>query len=176
MTLRTNNKVKIITISLIVLFFILLLNIYRIATFIDEIYVPERLNERKVTFGDKEWSKNRKVFIKDLNYISSIELKHFNVYIEKGFWFNPWDRDKSVFNKNTNYPYQISFSKGDTIIAKPYSVFKILNIKKFDSIDNELLDDTCVYLKNAKLQDTLLLKIIKFDGKRDSIGYVKIWE
>jgi hypothetical protein len=171
-----STRSKIISVAAIVLFIIVILNIYNIALFIDQIYVPERLTERKVTFGDNKLSKDRNVYVKDLNYISSIKLNHFDTYIEKGFWFDPWDINKTVFNKNTNYPYQISFSKVDTTIAKPYCVFKIVNIRQFDSLDNKLLDDACVYLKKPKLEDTLVLKIIQFDKKRDSIGYIKIWE
>ena len=172
----TSAKSKTISIFAIILFIVLILNIYNIALFLDGIYVPERLTDRKVTSEEKDWSKKRNVFVKDLNYVSTIKLKYFNVYIEKGFWFDPWNINKSVFNKSTNYPYQVSFSSVDTIIAKPYCTFKIVNIHQFDSIQNDLLEDSCVYLKNPKLEDTLVLKIIRFDKKRDSIGYVKIWE
>jgi len=171
-----STKKTIISIFAITLLIVLALNFYNIAVFIDQIYTPVSLTQRKVTYGDKKWSEERKVFIKNLNYDSSIKLKGFNVYLEKGFWFDPWNINKSVFNKNTNYPYQISFTAVDTLIAEPYAIFKIVNIQKFDSIDNEFLKDACVYLKKPKLKDTLILKIIKLDQKRDSIGYVKVWE
>ena len=158
----------------ICIFFFLMFNIYNIALYFSNLYDPERLeNEnRRITFGDKETSKIRKVFIKDLNYKSNVDLKYFNVYIEKGFWWDPWDIKKSVFKNSTTYPYQVSFKNSDTLVR---GIYEIINKQQFDSIDNNILD-VCIFLKEPYLKDTITLKIVKFDKYRDSIGYVKIWE
>lgn len=135
-------------------------------------YGYERWKFRKGTYGDKKESIERGVFIKDLNYISNLDLKYFKVYFERGFKCGKHSLYETNINFKTNYPYQISMNTTDTI-NNVY--FEIVNYYNFDSINNEMLD-ICLFTEAPVLKDTIYLKAIRFDKKRDSIGYIKIWD
>ncbi len=135
-------------------------------------YGYERWKYRRVTYGDIRQSVSRKVFVKKLMYESNVDLKYFKVYLEKGYWCGYDKLDDTRFENTSKYPYQVSFNNGDTI---KNVVFNISNYNKFDSIDNNILN-VCVYLEKPYLKDTIVLKIIKFDGSKDSIGYIKVWD
>ena len=135
-------------------------------------YGYERWKYRMGTYGDKIESVNRGVFIKDLNYNSNIDLNYFKIYIEKGYWCGFHNLEETRFENKTKYPFQISLKSCDTI---KNVIFNVINSEQYDSINNEILD-VCIYLKEPRLKDTLWLKITTFDKKRDSIGYIKVWD
>ena len=127
--------------------------------------------QRMGTFGDKSESISRNVFTKDLEYTSNIHLHNFKPYIEKGYWCGVHSLEKTCFKNDTKYPYQISLNTVDTISNVE---FTIINAKKFDSINSRPLLPI-IYLKKPVLKDTIVLKILTFNLKHDSIGYIKIW-
>jgi hypothetical protein len=157
---------KILLISVILYFSVALINSYF------GWYGYERWKYRKGTYGDKTESLRRGVYIKDLKYISNVDLSYFKVYIEKGYWCSYSSLEETRFKENIKYPFQVSLKTSDSI---KNVVYKIVNYNKFDSINNNILD-ICVYLSKPSLKDTIILKIIKFDKSQDSIGYIKVWD
>lgn len=157
---------KILLISLIIYAVWILLNLYF------GWYGNEQWKYRRITYGDKNLSIKRNVFVKNLAFKSSISLNDFKVFIEKGHKYDFNGVDKIRLINNSKYPYQVSMSRADTLNKFIYS---IVNYNKFDSIDNKFLN-YCVYLDKPYLKDTIVLKIIKLYGSNDSIGYIKVWD
>jgi len=140
-------------------------------------YAYEEWKYRTGTRGDKQEAITRKVFIKDLNYKSTIELKDFTIYIERGFRFGYHGYDETRFVEDGNYRYQVSLNhlSSPKESKEHYIVFEINNPAQFDSINPDS-NAISVFLKEPHLKDTITLKIINYYAPRDSIGYVKIWE
>nr|WP_294931129.1 hypothetical protein [uncultured Flavobacterium sp.] len=131
-------------------------------------YGYEKWKPRRSTFGNKKEAIERNVFVKDLQFKSSIPIDSFNVYIEKGFRYGYTSSNNTRIIED-NWPFQVSFTtqKGINNVN-----FYIINANKFGSIDN-----LNVYIKQAKLNDTLLIGINKWNlSKWDSIGYIKVWD
>lgn len=133
----------------------------------------EKWKYDRITFGDREESIRRQVFVKDLKYYSSIKLKKFQIYIEKKYKYGYIDRLSTRFENNNKYRFQVSFDGLDSNNERFYNVY---NFKDFDSLKNELFQRPIIYLKEPVLRDTLILQILKFKNTKDSIGYIKIWE
>lgn len=128
----------------------------------------EKWKYRRTTFGNKTESVERKVFVKDLEYFSSIKLENFSVYIEKGFKYGYLGDYQTRLLENDKYPYQITFI--DKMGLNNIS-FYIINKEKF-----KLLSSSSITLKDAYLRDTLLIGIDKYTKQWDSIGYIKVWD
>lgn len=118
-------------------------------------------------------SKNRKVFIKKLNYSvspDSINFDNLNFYIEKGYKWGKHSSTQTNIIKNTNYLYQISF--------------KIKNNEYQLNFSNIIDCDSCVintyFLKERYLNDTLEIDVFKQKKTQiinfDSVGKIKIWD
>lgn len=131
-------------------------------------YGYEKWKPRRSTFGNKNEAIERKVFVKDLNYKSSVQVDSFSVFIEKGFRYGFTSSSVTRLVED-GWPYQVSFieKKGKNDIN-----YYIINGKDFGSIDNLNL-----YLKKPYLKDTLFIGINKCHlNKWDSIGYIKVWD
>lgn len=116
-----------------------------------------------------EESKNRKVFVRELNYkvtySGNLNGFHFKPYLEKGFRVsNKSMKDTHIIN-NTNFPYNISFERNKKDSIAIY--YRKEDEKKLDSFDGYW-----GYLKKNYLKDTLYLKI---DGENNHHGVIKIW-
>jgi len=131
-------------------------------------------------YGYKKWkyrvgttsileSKNRKIFVKHLNYqiVDSSNLKgfHFRPYIEKGFRYGYHSMDETRIDTYTKYPYNLSYerNKKDSIV---------LNIFPEDRVKLDSSDVNWGYLKQPYLQDTIRIKI---EGVTNQKGIIKIW-
>jgi hypothetical protein len=118
-----------------------------------------------------EESKQRKVFIRELNYqVDSVKID--NVFIEQAYTWGKWSSKETVilertdtFNKKSNYSYQI-------IIA-------------FDKIQNsdmifipETDPDRRILLKEVDIKDTLYYDVIIRDSLQriKSQKTLKVWE
>lgn len=131
-------------------------------------YGYEKWKVRRSTFGNKKESIGRGVFVNDLQFKSSIPIDNFNVYVEKGFRYGYTSSNNTRIIEDT-WPFQVSFTTKKEINNVNYY---IINANKFGSIDN-----LNIYLKQAKLNDTLLIGIDKWNlNKWDSIGYIKVWD
>ncbi|WP_140487100.1 hypothetical protein [Flavobacterium sp. GSA192] len=152
-------------------FFLFLITIFSLLFFFSNTvgwYGYEKWKDRRSTFGNKNEAIERGVFVKDLNYFSSIKLKEFNVYIERGYRYGYFNEKDTRIIKKDKYPYQLCFNLIDTINNYNYDY---VNYIDFDTIDLNL------YLKKAILEKTLYLKIQEFkNNKWDSIGYIKVWD
>jgi hypothetical protein len=133
-------------------------------------YGYDKWKYRKSTFGDKIESIQRKVFIKDLEYSSSIDLDSFNIYIEKGFRYGYNSSKDTRLSKKDIFPYQICYNiKMDT--SNIYGFDDDFKINKFDSIPS------IYFLREPKLEKPFIIKINKLQNKKwDSIGYIKVWD
>lgn len=132
-------------------------------------YGYEKWKYRRVTFGNKIESIERKVFIKDLEYYSSIDLDSFPIYIEKGYKYGYHSSRDTRLLTDSKYPYQISYKFLDSTKIISY---EIMNKNRYDSIDN-----VTVFLKKPYFSDTLKMGIYKYSSKKwDSIGYLKVWD
>lgn len=130
-------------------------------------YGYKKWEYRRTTFGNESEAKEREVFIKELQYTSSVPIKNFEVYIERGFKYG-YHSSKETRLVQGKYPYQVSFPNSQ---GKNYINFYVINSKKIDSADK-----TTVFLKNPQLKDTLLIGINKYSQQWDSIGYIKVWD
>lgn len=128
----------------------------------------EKWKYRRSTSGNKTESVNRQVFVRNLKYLSNIELDSFNIYLEKGFRYGYLSSDNTRLINDSSFPFQIVFTEN---IGVNNINFYIINNKKADS-----LDDVTIYLRQDKLKDTLLIGIDKYTTKWDSIGYIKVWD
>lgn len=114
-------------------------------------------------------SKQRKVFVKELNYtiVDSANLKgfYFKPYIEKGFRYGYHSMDETRIDHFTDYSYNLTYdrNKEDAITLDIYEEDK----KKLDSSDV-----VWGYLKNPYLKDTIRIKI---EGSGKQKGTIKIW-
>lgn len=132
-------------------------------------YGYEKYKYRRITFGNREESIKRKVFIRDLEFNSNVDLDCFRIYIEKGFKYGYHGSTYTTLIEKSNYPYQISYKFLDSIKLISYEVS---NKSKYDSVDN-----TTIFLKKPELIDTLNLKVFKYSSKKwDSIGFIRVWE
>lgn len=130
----------------------------------------EKWKYRRSTFGNKTESIERKVFVKDLKYFSSMKLENFDVYIEKGFKYGYLGDYQTRILENDKYPYQISYQieiDNDNI----YGFDDDFKSSKYDSISS------VYFLKTPKLEKAIIIKINKLVNKNwDYIGYIKIWD
>lgn len=123
----------------------------------------------RVDTGDIEKSKQRKVFVKDLNYkiIDSSNLKgfHFRPYIEKGFRYGYHSMEETRIDTYTKYPYNLIYdrNKEDSIV---------LNIFPEDKEKMDSSDVVWGYLKQPYLKDTVRIKI---EGMGKQKGIIKVW-
>lgn len=114
-------------------------------------------------------SKQRKVFVKELNYqiVDSANLKgfYFKPYVEKGFKYGYHSMEDTRIDNFSHYPYNLNYerNKKDSISLEIFSEDK----KKLDSSDV-----VWGYLKQPYLQDTIRIKI---DGAGNQKGIIKIW-
>ncbi|MEG0928955.1 hypothetical protein [Chryseobacterium sp.] len=114
-------------------------------------------------------SKQRKVFVKELNYkiVDSTNLKsfYFKPYIEKGFRYGYHSMEETRIDTYTKYPYNLSYerNKKDSIVLNIFSEDK----KKLDSSDV-----VWGYLKQSYLKDTIRIKI---EGMENQKGIIKVW-
>jgi hypothetical protein len=131
-------------------------------------YGYQKWKYRSRTTTIKE-SKQRKVFVKELNYkiIDSANLKgfYFKPYIERGFRYGYHSMEDTRIDIYTKYPYNLSYerNKRDSIV---------LNI--FPE-DKEKLDSSNVfwgYLGQPYLRDTISIEI---QGMGKQKGIIKIW-
>jgi len=123
-------------------------------------------NRSKTTSIEK--SKQRKVFVKELNYeiiYSGNKKFYFKPYLERGFKVSNKSIEDTRIITDTKYPYNISFDRNlEQSIAIYY---KKEDEKKLDSFDGYW-----GYLKQPYFKDTLHLKI---DGLKNHSGIIKIW-
>ncbi|WP_281228731.1 hypothetical protein [Flavobacterium aquiphilum] len=132
-------------------------------------YGYEKWKYRRVTFGNKIESVKRKVFIKDLEFYSSIDIDSFHIFIERGYKYGYHSAKDTRLLTNNRYPYQLSYKFLDSVNMISY---EILNKSRYDSTDN-----VTVFLKKPYLKDTLKIGIYKYSSKKwDSIGYLKVWD
>ena len=162
------KKIKLGVIILIIIFFL-----YFLSNLFFGWFAHEPWKYRRCTFGDKNLALKRKVFVKELVYKSNFNLAYFNIYIEYGHKFGIFSsNDINIIDHSDYYPYQVSLNNMDTINNV---IYEVVNYDQFDYVNNNVLD-VSLYLHEPLLKDTLLLKIIKFDKSRDSVGYIKIWD
>ncbi|MGN7757505.1 hypothetical protein ACTJIV_08500 [Chryseobacterium sp. 22532] len=116
-----------------------------------------------------QMSKNRNIFIKQLNYkiIDSAGFKNFRFtpYLEKGFKYGKHFSEDTRIIQNSSYPYNICYERNlkDSIVLR----FTEDSVKKLDSSDV-----VWGYSKTPYLKDTLMLII---EGPREHAGLIKIW-
>ena len=152
------------------------IGIYFILGFVNSFfgwYGYEKWKYRRATRGDLTESKERNVYIKNLEFklTPKNDSLEFNAFIEKGFTFGKHSSNQTdLIKSKTDFPYQVSFSQKDTLNKV---TFDLLPITKMDSIDYFV-----VYLRKPELNDTIYLKIRKWENKigTDSIGFIKIYE
>lgn len=114
-------------------------------------------------------SKQRKVFMKELNYkiVDSANLKgfYFKPYIEKGFRYGYHSMEDTRIDSFSQYPYNLSYERNikDSIVLNIFPEDK----KKIDSSDV-----VWGYLKQPYLKDTIRIKI---EGAGKQKGIIKIW-
>lgn len=125
--------------------------------------------ENRIKTEKIEESKQRKVFVKELNYkieySGNMQRFYFIPYLEKGFKVsNKSIKDTRIIAK-TKYPYNICFERNlkDSIAI----YYKKEDEKKLDSFDGYW-----GYLKRPYLKDTLYLQM---DGEDNNTGTIKIW-
>lgn len=163
-----NSGLRIIKIILLLFFTVITLN--SCFSIFDGYSGYEKWKYRRSTHGNRNESINRGVFIKDLQYKSSIKLDSFNVYIEKGYKWGFKGNHQTRLIEDVKYPYQLTFTpeKGLNNIY-----YFIINKNKFDSIDV-----SNIYLKQKYLKDTLLIGISKHISTTEShrIGCIKVWD
>ena len=163
--MRITKKIIVVTISIIG---ILLFSIW----FSSAIgwYGYEKWKYRRSTFGNKDESIARKVFVKNLNYMSNTKLDSFDIYIEKGFKYGYHSSEDTRMLENDEMPFQVTFT--DRVGLNNISYY-IINKKAYDSITA-----TTIYSKKPFLEDTLLIGIDRFNSMKqewDSIGYIKVY-
>ena len=109
------------------------------------------------------------MFVKDLKYYSTIKLKEFNAYIEKGFRYGYFSSEQTRFLKDEIFPYQLCHSEIQ---------LDTLNIYSFESNINTPYDSiSLLFLKTPKLEKEYVIKVSKLVNKKwDSIGYIKVWD
>lgn len=116
-----------------------------------------------------EKSKQRKVFVKELNYkiVDSANLKgfYFKPYIEKGFRYGYHSMEKTRIDHFSQYPYNLSYERNlkDSIVLNIFPEDK----KKVDSSDI-----VWAYLKQPSLKDTIRIEI---EGMGKQKGIIKVW-
>lgn len=114
-------------------------------------------------------SKQRKVFVKELNYkiVDSANLKgfYFKPYIEKGFRYGYHSMEDTRIDNFSYYPYNLSYERNikDSIVLNIFPEDK----KKLDSSDI-----VWGYLKKSSLQDTIRIEI---EGMGKQKGIIKVW-
>ncbi|MFZ4927870.1 hypothetical protein [Chryseobacterium sp. Mn2064] len=114
-------------------------------------------------------SKNRYVFVKQLNYkiVDSAGYKnfHFTPYFEKGFKYGKHSSEDTRIIHNSAYPYNICYERNlnESITLR----FTEDSVKKLDSSDA-----VWGYSKTPYLKDTLTLII---EGRHKHTGLIKIW-
>jgi hypothetical protein len=129
----------------------------------------EKWKPRRSTFGNIKESVDRKVFIRKMNYTSSLELKNFNVYIERGFRYGYFSSEQTRLLKNDKFPFQLCYNQIEIDTINNYSFESNINTP-YDSI-------SVLFLKNPKLEKEYVIKISKLVSKKwDSIGYIKVWD
>ena len=136
-------------------------------------YGYEKWKYRRATRGDYSESKGRDVFIKNLEFefTPNNDSLRFNAFIEKGFTYGKHSsKQTDLIKTKTDFPYQVSFSQKDTLNKV---TFDLLPITQTDSLDYFV-----VYLRKPELNDTIYLKIRKWENKigTDSIGFIKIYD
>jgi len=123
----------------------------------------------RVHTSNIEKSKQRKVFIKELEYkiVDSANLKGFSFkpYIEKGFRYGYHSMEDTRVDNFSHYPFNLNYerNKKDSISLDIFPDDK----KKLDSSDA-----VWGYLKQPYLKDTVRIKI---DGAGNQRGIIKIW-
>ena len=114
-------------------------------------------------------SKQRKVFVKELNYkiVDSANLKgfYFKPYIEKGFRYGYHSMEDTRIDTYTRYPYNLSYERN-----KKDSV--VLNIFPEDKEKLDSSDAVWGYLKQPYLKDTIRIEI---EGAGKQKGIIKVW-
>ena len=140
-------------------------------------YGYEKWKYRRCTYGNRDESIERKVFIKDLGVISNIKLDSFNIYIERGFKYGYHSSEKTRFEINGSFPFQISFTD------RTNSNNTVYYITQYKKSENDSIAET-LYLKKPFIKDTLIIgietcKVISeepYEIEWDSIGYIKVFE
>lgn len=114
-------------------------------------------------------SKQRKVFVKELNYkiIDSANLKgfYFKPYVEKGFKYGYHSMEDTRIDNLSNYPYNLSYERNKTDSI-------VLNILPQDKKKLDSSNVVWGYLKQPYLKDTVRIEI---EGMGKQKGIIKIW-
>ncbi|CAM1371557.1 conserved hypothetical protein [Tenacibaculum xiamenense] len=139
---------------------------------------------RRNSWGNKNESEYRKVFMKDLKTISNVKLDSFNIFIEKGYKYGFFSSNQTnLLTEKVKYPYQISHTDRTNNSKTSYSFINPRG-RNYDGIDSVGYHKE-IYLKEPKIKDTLKMSVRKFrmikeNGKDkaiwDSIGYIKVFE
>jgi hypothetical protein len=128
----------------------------------------EKGKYRRVTYGNRKESVERKVFVKDLRYSSDVDLDTFEIFIEKGYqWGRNNGNDTRLVTKS-KHPFQISFRYR---VGTNYMVYYVVKNQKFDSIT-----PLTVFLEEPYLKDTLLIGVEKYNVTWEFLGYIKVWD
>lgn len=113
-------------------------------------------------------SKERKVFIKELNYriIDSNNLKgfYFKPYIERAFRYGYHSKNEIRIDEFTKFPYNLCYEYGLKDSVAIY--IKEEDKKKLDSID-----EVWGYLSTPYLKDTINFEI----NSKNHSGIIKVW-
>ena len=115
-----------------------------------------------------EKSKQRKVFVKELNYkiVDSANLKgfYFKPYIEKGFRYGYHSMDETRIDNFTKYPYNLSYERG---LRDSVAIYLKDGYEK--NVDS--MDAVWMYFKSPTLTDTVYLEI----NSKNHKGTIKVW-
>lgn len=129
---------------------------------------------RTSSYSNREQSIEKKVFIKDLKFETNIKYLDQPIYIEKG-WKYSKDRKIGIDTiLKSQYPYQISLPV-EIIVSDSLSIEVFNTDISNDSIEHRFsekgVSNFC--LKTPTINDTIQFIIY---SKKDSIGYIKIWD
>ena len=133
----------------LVLTVIILLFSYQIINLYFGWFGYQQWKYRRCTY-DKKSAIKRGVFIKDLNYFSSIDSIEGDFYIEKAWRCSVWSVDGTRTNNiNSNYRYQFCPK-----IGKPITCINPESFKNDSIVDYS--DDVEIFLKEPELKDTII--------------------
>lgn len=126
----------------------------------------------RIATGNIIESKERGVFIKELNYkivdSANLNLKgfYFKPFIERGFRYGYHSSEETRIDNYTKYPYNFIYERN----MKDSLVLTILEE------DRKKLDSSNIfrgYLKQPYLKDTIRFEI---EGSTDKKGLIKVWQ
>lgn len=125
--------------------------------------------EYRVATADIKESKDRGVFVKELNFkvVNYPDtLKLFMPYIERAFRYGRHSSEETFPLTGSDYPYQLCLSFKTT--GKVGPLIMPDELKKFDSCNA-----TMGYLAAPHLKDTIVVDLVGWYGHG---GVVKVWE